>query len=178
MNETIQLGFISHRQFGVWYVVWWSSRSSWSWSWCVCGVACGCGCGWCGTLKNVCADSKTPPCVHSGPVWGLGEKLENRTFLVGQITRCSAPAILMETLEGTRFQMDRWSFATMPKYIERFARQPPPGSLLTLPFSSLLPHLLGPNMCVFTRNRSQDHCKNTRIPKQKQKRTQTQNRER
>ena len=54
---------------------------------------------------------------------------------------------------------DKREDAPEVEYFERLARQhreePPPGSLLTLPFSSF--HLPGPNMRVSTRNRSQDH---------------------
>ena len=58
----------------------------------------------------------------------------------------------------------RWfglSFAPFSKNNERLERQdrhgPPPEFSLTLPFSSFVHHLSGPDTSVFTRNHSQDH---------------------
>ena len=50
--------------------------------------------------------------------------------------------------------MVRLVFRPIPKYNERFARQyryePPPEFPLTLPFSGIVHHLSGPNICALT----------------------------
>ena len=153
----------NHTQHTV-HHLWWHNN------YVCCGVwVCGVVVVWsCRRVVLWCVYSKTPPCVDSKR---LRVYIQNVPVCTSTTSTClktcgrgaSTHGNVLNVHMGVRSRGGGWKkreqkkkFSRAPEVecFERFDRQhrlePPPGSLLTLPFSSLLHHLPCANMCATT----------------------------